>query len=75
MRYATGTTRSVNAVDVMRPPIVAIEIGARNSAPSPVDAADGHMPKIMAKVVIRIGRRRMGPALRMASLTDSPSSR
>ena len=25
------------AVDVMRPPMVAIEIGARNSAPSPVE--------------------------------------
>ncbi len=55
--------------------MVAIEIGARNSAPSPVAAAEGHMPKIMASVVMRIGRSRTGPALRMASFTERPSSR
>ena len=35
--------------------------------------ADGSMPRIIAIVVIRIGRSRTGPALRMASSTDRPS--
>ena len=72
-RYATGTTISVSSVDVISPPMVAIEMGERNSLPSPVPAADGIMPRIMAMVVIRIGRNRTGPALRIASFTLRPS--
>ena len=53
--------------------MVAIEIGARNSPPSPRPMAEGSMPRIIAMVVIRIGRSRIGPALRMASSTGSPS--
>ena len=74
-RYDTGTTTSVRSVDVSRPPIVAIEIGARNSPPSPRPKADGTIPRIIASVVITIGRSRTGPAFRRASITDRPSSR
>jgi hypothetical protein len=72
-KYETGTTTSVSKVDVIRPPIVAIEIGERNPLPSPVPTADGNMPRIIAIVVIMIGRRRTGPALRIASFTLRPS--
>jgi hypothetical protein len=58
---------------VINPPIVAMEIGDRNSLPSPVPIAEGIMPRIIAMVVIRIGRRRTGPALRIASFTLAPS--
>ncbi len=74
-RYDTGTTTSVSSVDVISPPMVAIEIGARNSPPSPRPMADGSMPRIIAIVVMTIGRRRTGPALSSASRTDRPSSR
>ena len=72
-RYDTGTTTSVSSVEVIRPPIVAIEIGDRKSLPSPVPIADGNMPRIIATVVIMIGRSRIGPAFRMASRTPMPS--
>ena len=72
-KYATGTTTRVSSVEVIRPPMVAIEIGARKSLPSPRPMADGSMPRIMAMVVIRMGRRRIGPAFSTASFTLMPS--
>ena len=37
--YTTGTTISVNIVDVINPPITACPIGERNSLPSPIPSA------------------------------------
>ena len=50
-------------------------IGARISAPAPIANASGSMPKIIASVVMTIGRRRVVPALSSASLRDMPSRR
>ena len=52
----------------MSPPITARAMGARISAPAPIAKARGSMPKIMARVVITMGRRRVEPALMRASL-------
>ena len=59
----------------MSPPITARAIGARISAPAPIANASGSMPKIIASVVITIGRRRVEPALTSASLRERPSRR
>lgn len=42
--------------EVARPPITATAIGARDSTPAAAPSAIGSMPKIIAKVVISIGR-------------------
>ena len=47
----------------MSPPITARAIGARNSAPAPSASASGSMPKIIASVVITIGRSRIAPGV------------
>jgi len=44
------------------------------SEPAAVERAIGNIPKIMANVVIKIGRKRSRPAEIRASLTDSPLS-
>ncbi len=62
-------------VDVMRPPTTARAIGARNSAPSPSAKNSGSMPKIIAEVVIRIGRSRVRPALISAVRRSIPCAR
>ena len=50
-------------------------IGARISAPAPIAKASGSMPKIIASVVMTIGRRRVEPALMSASSRGVPSRR
>ena len=46
---------------------MAMAIGCRSSEPIPVSNAEGIIPKIMARVVIMIGLRRICPASRIAS--------
>ena len=53
-------------MEVTSPPMMATAMGARNSAPSPNPSAMGSMPRIVADVVMRIGRSRIGPAARIA---------
>ena len=65
-RYTAGTTTSDSSVELMTPPITAMAMGARNSLPSPREMAVGSMPRIMAALVIKMGRSRSGPASRMA---------
>lgn len=57
----TGTTNSVSIVEVINPPMTARAIGARCSAPSPMANARGSIPKIIATVVMMIGRNLMRP--------------
>src|SRR5690606_13601616 len=73
--YATGTTMSVSAVAMVRPPMTAIASGARRSAPRPMPSAIGSRPSTVVTVVIRIGRRRARPASRIASRVGTPRSR
>ena len=55
---AMAQASSVNAVEVMRPPITAIPIGARNSPPTTAKAT-GNIPATIATVVMMIGRARL----------------
>ena len=71
----TGTTTSVSSVEVMTPPMIARPIGACVSPLSPKPSASGNMPKIIAAVVIRMGRRRTCPAVSSASCSDAPLRR
>ena len=64
-----GTTNSVSSVEVMRPPITAIPIGARNSW---MLSATGNMPATIATVVMMIGRARLCPASTKASKRSLP---
>src|SRR6185437_4213880 len=66
-----GTTISVSAVEVIRPPITAIAIGARNSSPTAM--ATGSMPATMATVVMTMGRARLWPDSRMAVSRSLPA--
>ena len=72
-RKTTGTTQSVSRVEVITPPMTAMAMGERNSLPMPRPMAVGSMPSTMAPEVMRMGRRRRGPALRMAVSGSSPS--
>src|SRR5256885_312578 len=54
------------------PPITAVPIATRLLAPAPVAIASGSTPKMKAKLVIRIGRRRMRAASSAASITRLP---
>ena len=67
-----GTTTSVRIIELINPPITEIAIGDFVSLPSPSLSASGSMAKIIAKVVIKIGRSRFSPASRRASFTSLP---
>ena len=57
---------------VSMPPITAVPIATRLFAPAPVAIASGNTPKMKAKLVIRIGRRRIRAASIAASMTRLP---
>ena len=57
------------------PPTTAMPSGLRDSAPAPRPSAIGRMPKMVASVVIRIGRSRMLAAPATASSSGIPRAR
>jgi hypothetical protein len=73
--YRQGTTKRVSIVEPARPPITARARGRFISSPGCRWIAIGASPTSVARVVIRIGRRRTPEALRMASVVRMPSSR
>ena len=62
-------------MEVVKPPIIAIPIGWRTSAPAPIPKASGIVPATEAREVIKIGRRRDTPASSKASRRDLPSAK
>ena len=64
---AEGTKTRLKTVDVRRPPITDMPIGARNSALAPMPSATGSIPAVMATVVMMIGRARLRAAMTKAS--------
>ena len=54
--------------------MTAMDIGTRTSAPGPSASAGGMAATIVAMEVIRIGRKRIGQASRMASWAFFPCS-
>ena len=73
--YTHGTTNSVNTVEINTPPMTAIAIGTRVSAPGPKANAGGIDATIVVNDVINIGRKRIGHAVFNASIIDTPSAR
>ena len=71
--YITGMKISVSMVENTMPPITAIAIGERISAPSPQPSAIGTSPSTLLSIVIRIGRSRTSPATFSASRFEYPS--
>ena len=65
--YIAGITNSVSAPPHTSPPITAMPIEMRLSAPAPSASAIGSVPRIVASVVMRIGRRRAAAASRTAT--------
>ncbi|MBK8048283.1 MAG: HigA family addiction module antidote protein [Anaerolineales bacterium] len=62
----TGTISSVSSVLVIMPPMMAIDIAWRNSPPALSPNTNGTIARINESDVIRIGRRRIGPAFIIA---------
>ena len=73
--YITGTSASVRSSELIKPPIKTVPIEARSSAPSVSPSESGSMPNTIAHVVIKIGRKRVAAAERIASITGSPFRR
>ena len=57
----------VSTMEKTNPPIIATPIGIRLVAAVPKASAIGNVPKLVAKLVMRIGRKRDALALMMAS--------
>ena len=60
-------------VAVSIPPMTAEPMAIRPLAPGPVETASGKTPKMKAKLVIRIGRKRILAASTAASMIRLPS--
>lgn len=70
-----GTTTKVRTVEIKLPQIMATAMGRRDSDPGPKENARGMAPATVEKVVIRMGRKRLGHASFRASKLDNPSER
>ena len=66
--------KSVRRVARVKPAKTTMPSGWRNSEPSPMPSARGNSPKTVVTVVIRIGRRRWGAAVRMALSRSIPAA-
>ena len=67
-----GTTMRVSTVETTIPPMMAIPIAVRALDASPRPSAIGMVPAIIARLVIKMGRSLVRPALRIASLMSRP---
>lgn len=68
--------KSVPTREVMSIPAnTAIPKEIRLAAPAPVEITKGSVPKMNAKEVIRMGRKRTRPPSRAASSADFPDAR
>ena len=72
MVYIAGTKMSASRVEVAIPPATTQPRGALISEPSSSCSISGIWAKIRAAEVIRMGRRRAGPAVSRAVLRSSP---
>jgi hypothetical protein len=71
----TGMTSRLRKVEVIRPPMTTMAIGARKLGSLPMPMAIGNMPAPIATVVITIGRARLRQASSSASSRVMPRSR
>jgi hypothetical protein len=71
--YKAGKTRSVNIVEVKRPPTTTVASGFCTSLPVPVAINKGINPKAVVAAVIKTGRiRNLAPSIDASSI-DFPS--
>ena len=70
---SVGTTIWSTITAPSMPPSTTVPIERRLCAPAPVAMTSGRMPRMNAKLVIRIGRSRSFDAFTAASSTDSPA--
>ena len=75
MSYIQGTTNSVISVAYSSPPIQTTAMGCISAVPAFFAVAVTIRPKIVVRLVIRIGRRRVTPASMIASRRSMPDSR
>jgi hypothetical protein len=68
----SGMKKMASSAAVSMPPITDVPIATRLLAPAPVAMASGRTPKMKAKLVIRIGRKRIRAASTAASMTRRP---
>ena len=69
-KYCTGTKNTASSVAAFIPPKTAVPSERREAALAPVATNSGTTPRMKAKDVIRIGRKRRRAACSAASRTD-----
>src|SRR5699024_9797335 len=72
--YTTGISNNVKILEIVRPNIIVTASGCCISAPSPNARPSGTIARIVVSVVIKIGRKRLGPASSIASYRSLPFS-
>jgi hypothetical protein len=73
-KNVTGIKQAAIHVAASIPPITTVPIICLDTAPAPVAIANGTVPRIKAKDVIRIGRKRVRAPVRAASMSGLPFS-
>ena len=70
--YNAGITYSVKASEKISPPMMAAPMGMREVDESPKARAIGKAPRMVAKLVIKIGRKRCDAASMTPSVMLNP---
>ncbi len=70
--YIEGMTNKVKAVPTDMPPTSTKPMELRAAAPAPLTSTNGKYPAMVALLVIRMGRRRVWAASRIASRLLNP---
>ena len=70
--YIAGITKNVRTNENRTPPTITMPNGIRLVAASPSDKASGNAPKLIARLVIKIGRNRCDAAKITASIFFIP---
>ena len=73
--YMQGTTNSVISVAYSSPPMHTTATGCIRAVPAFLAAAVTIRPRMVVRLVIRMGRRRVTPASIMASRRSMPARR
>ena len=73
--YRAGTINRVSTADMVTPNTMTIPIGCLDSQPAPLPSSNGNAPKVVAALVIRMGRNRTVAASTTASVISMPRSR
>src|SRR5579864_1149004 len=75
IRYSTGMKNRFNIVDMIMPPKTVVPTEWRPFSPAPVATTSGTTPRMKARDVIRMGRKRIVAACTADSTSGTPRSR